>query len=117
MLFICRSCSHFKFQEKASSSVFSEDPLTCVERVRQCLGQTKRTRFLKKNYSASASEIMVSYSKGHARHSNGHPTMLVFSRRFDEYRPDENRGLLAVAQVKDRVVTLNEIAYHLRQNR
>jgi hypothetical protein len=37
--------------------------------------------------------------------------------RFDEYRPDENRGLLAVAQVKDRVVTLNEIAYHLRQNR
>jgi hypothetical protein len=37
--------------------------------------------------------------------------------RFDEYSPGENRGLLTVAQVKDRVVTLNEIAYHLRQNK
>jgi hypothetical protein len=41
----------------------------------------------------------------------------IKSLRYDEYRPNERRGLLAVAEMKDRVAKLTRIAYSCRKQR
>ena len=37
--------------------------------------------------------------------------------RYEEYKPNERRALLTVAEIKDRVARLNRIAYNCRKQR
>ena len=37
--------------------------------------------------------------------------------RFDDFGPNDNRGLLTVAQIKKRVTNINEVAYTCRKDR